>query len=103
MFYNLILMFFKDINREKAPSNKTPTLPESMNMEWRIGYFVQHFRKDKSLVGFVQKSLHSFCRLYEMKPLRKSYSCVKSKTISNFAVNLPELLKEATNYFCLFD
>ena len=46
-------MFFEDINSEKAPSNKTPTLPESMNMEWRIGYFVQHFRKDKSLVGFV--------------------------------------------------
>ena len=26
MFYNLILMFFKDINREKAPSNKTRTV-----------------------------------------------------------------------------
>ena len=26
-------MSFKDINREKAPSNKTPMFPESMNME----------------------------------------------------------------------
>ena len=37
MFYNLILMFFKDINREKAPSNKTRTLPENINIENWVG------------------------------------------------------------------
>ena len=28
---------------------------------------------------------------------------VKTKSNSNFAVNLPEMLKEATIHFCLFD
>ena len=38
-----------------------------------------------------------------MKPLRKSVSCVKTKTNSNFAVNLAEMLKEANIHVCLFD
>ena len=40
---------------------------------------------------------------FKMKPLRKSFSCIKTETNSNFAENLAEMLKEAPIHFCLFD
>ena len=33
----------------------------------------------------------------------KAFSCVKTKSKSNFAVNPAEMLKEATIHFCVFD
>ena len=38
-----------------------------------------------------------------MKPLKKAFSCDKTKNNSHFAVNLADMLKEATIHFCLFD
>ena len=35
--------------------------------------------------------------------LEKTFSCVKTKTNSNFTVSLAEMLKEATIHFCLLD
>ena len=67
----------EDTHREKVPLNKTPTFSRSMNMHmWVVGTSNQLF-------------------------LPGSY--VKTKTNSNFAVNLPEMLKEATIHFCLCD
>ena len=40
---------------------------------------------------------------FKMKLPKKVFSCVKTKTNSNFAVNLAEMLKEATIIFYLFD
>ena len=40
---------------------------------------------------------------FKMKPLRKSVFLCKTKTISIFAVNFVQMLKEATIHFCLFD
>ena len=34
---------------------------------------------------------------------KKSFTCVKAQTNSNFAINLAEMLKEATINFFLFD
>ena len=63
-----------------------------MRMSQTDGYVVSFFRKTLAFsVGF------------KMKPLRKSVFFVKTKTNSNFAVNLAEKLKEATIHFCLFD
>ena len=39
----------------------------------------------------------------KLKLKEKAFSCVKTKTNSNFTINLAEILKEATIHFCLFD
>ena len=45
-YYYLLCEIVKGTNREKAPSNKTPALMESMNMDiWILGTLNQLFAK----------------------------------------------------------
>ena len=46
---------------------------------------------------------YAFSVGFKMKPLKKTFPSVKTKANSNFAVNLVEMLEEATIHFCVFD
>ena len=56
----------------------------------------------KSLVLFLEDSM-LFLLALKWKLQEKRFIRVETKTNSNFAVNLVEILKEETIHFCLFD
>ena len=70
-----------------------------------MGYFKNHWYHffEEPMLFLLALKCYALSVGFKMKPLEKAFSYVKTKTNSIFAVNLVEMLKEATIDFFLID